>query len=209
MGLQLTPYLQVGRLWHSFKSGQDMNTKQQIVEFSADMLRSRGFNGFSYLDISRELGISKASVHHHFPKKQDLGLALCLWSKNWLQEGFEHFDQHGKTPWDKLQRYLRAAQKHALNEKMVCPTSAFHNDLNTLPQPILDALKVLDVVELDWVSSVMQEGIHSGEFKESSNPRALASLFIFSCKGALYSARLHGKSLYQQTMLQFETLLKA
>ncbi len=185
-----------------------MNTKQQIVAFSADMLRTRGFNGFSYLDISRELGITKASVHHHFPKKQDLGLALCEWTEEWLEQGFKHFDEHGISAWDKLQRYVRAATKHCLNEQMMCPISALHGDLNKLPQEMQQALQVLDNIELDWVSNVLQAGINGGEFKMVDDPKGLASIFIFSCKGALYYDRLHGKELFHQTMQQFEQLIK-
>jgi TetR/AcrR family transcriptional repressor of nem operon len=186
-----------------------MNTKQQIVAYSADMLRTRGFNGFSYLDISRELGITKASVHHHFPKKQDLGLALCAWTEEWLVKGFKHFEEHGTSEWDKLQRYGRGASKHCLSEQMMCPISALHSDLNRLPLEMQQALKVLDNTELDWVSGVLQAGIDSAEFTPTDDPRGLASVFIYSCKGALYYDRLHGKELFQQTMQQFERLIKA
>ena len=36
-----------------------MNTKQQIVALSAEFLREHGFNGFSYLDLSRALARSR------------------------------------------------------------------------------------------------------------------------------------------------------
>ena len=185
-----------------------MNTRQQIVEYSADMLRANGFEGFSYLDISRHLGITKASVHHHFPKKVDLGLALCDWTQDWFEQGLSHFDSRATSNWNKLERYVRAAMKHSLNEHKLCPISAFYSDLNKLPDSIKERVKALDDYELDWVTEVMQEGIKKNEFSANQDPRALASLFIFSCKGALYYARLHGKDLFQQTMKQFEHLIK-
>jgi TetR/AcrR family transcriptional regulator, transcriptional repressor for nem operon len=186
-----------------------MNTRQQIVEYSADMLRANGFEGFSYLDISRHLGITKASVHHHFPKKVDLGLALCDWTQDWFEQGLSHFDSRATSNWNKLERYVRAAMKHSLNEHKLCPISAFYSDLNKLPDSIKERVKALDDYELDWVTAVMQDGIDNDEFSPNQDPRALASLFIFSCKGALYYARLHGKDLFHQTMEQFEYLLKS
>ena len=187
---------------------QQLSTRQQIIEYSADMLRANGFEGFSYLDISRHLGITKASVHHHFPKKVDLGLALCDWTQDWFEQGLSHFDAKATSNWNKLERYVRAAMKHSLNEQKLCPISAFYSDLNKLPESIKERVKALDDYELDWVTQVMQEGIKNNEFTANQNPRALASLFIFSCKGALYYARLHGKDLFQQTMKQFEHLIK-
>ncbi|MEH6448531.1 MAG: TetR/AcrR family transcriptional regulator [Oleispira sp.] len=187
---------------------EPLSTRQQIVEYSADMLRANGFEGFSYLDISRHLGITKASVHHHFPKKVDLGLALCDWTQDWFEQGLSHFDAKGTSNWNKLERYVRAAMKHSLNEQKLCPISAFYSDLNKLPDSIKKRVKALDDYELDWVTQVIQDGIKNNEFSANQDPRALASLFIFSCKGALYYARLHGKDLFQQTMTQFEYLIK-
>ena len=80
--------------------------------------------------------------------------------------------------------------------------------MNKLPESIKERVKALDDYELDWVTRVMQSGIENNEFSENQDARALASLFIFSCKGALYHARLHGKDLFQQTMKQFEHLIK-
>ena len=71
---------------------EQLSTRQQIIEYSADMLRANGFEGFSYLDISRHLGITKASVHHHLPKKVDLGLALCDWAQDWFQQTMKQFE---------------------------------------------------------------------------------------------------------------------
>ena len=184
-----------------------MNTKQHIVEFSADRLRERGFDGFSYLDISRELGITKASVHHHFPKKEDLGLALCEWARDWLLQGLAHFDTHGSSSWNKLERYLKAAMKHTLTEQRMCPISAFYNDLRKLPSSIKDVLKELDDIELTWGTQVIEQGIEQGEFREVDDQEAMAALFIFSCKGALYYARIHGQNLFQQTMQQYQNLI--
>lgn len=185
-----------------------MNTKQRIVEFSADRLRDRGFDGFSYLDISRELGITKASVHHHFPKKEDLGLALCEWSQDWLMQGLNHFDAKGGSSWNKLQRYLSAAMKHTLTDQRMCPISAFYNDLSKLPDSIKTKLKKLDDLELAWVSRVIEQGSEQGELIEIEDAQAMAALFIFSCKGALYYARLHGQDLFHQTMQQYENLIR-
>lgn len=189
-------------------NGLNMNTKQQIVALSAGLLREQGFNGFSYLDLSRALGISKASVHHHFPKKDDLGLALCNWTHDWLIQGLEHFDAKGDSNWNKLERYLQAAMKHSLTDHKMCPISALYSDLHKLSEPMKVALKALDDIELDWVTKVMRAGEQTNEFSKQEDPKAMAALFIFSCKGALYYARLHGQDLFHQTMKQFEHLLR-
>ena len=39
-------------------------------------MQERGFNGFSYADVARELGVTKAALHYHFASKAELGDAL-------------------------------------------------------------------------------------------------------------------------------------
>ena len=54
----------------------DESTSTRILDTAEALLQVRGYNGFSYADISTELGITKAALHYHFPGKADLGLAL-------------------------------------------------------------------------------------------------------------------------------------
>ena len=42
------------------------------------LVQSRGFNGFSYADVASELGVTKASLHYHYPGKAELGEALRI-----------------------------------------------------------------------------------------------------------------------------------
>ena len=53
-----------------------IDTRDQIMDRAAHLLMSRGFNGFSYRDISAHLGVKNAAIHYHFPAKKDLALAL-------------------------------------------------------------------------------------------------------------------------------------
>lgn len=53
-----------------------MDTQTRLLELAETAMRRHGYGGFSYADIAREAGIRKASIHHHFPTKADLGLAV-------------------------------------------------------------------------------------------------------------------------------------
>src|SRR5208282_4598313 len=47
-----------------------------ILNVAERLAQTRGYNGFSYADIAEELGVTKASLHYHFPSKAELGRAL-------------------------------------------------------------------------------------------------------------------------------------
>ncbi len=53
-----------------------MDTKTALLIAAEDAVRARGYNGFSYADLAAAVGIRKASIHHHYPTKADLALAL-------------------------------------------------------------------------------------------------------------------------------------
>ncbi|HFM2047401.1 TPA: TetR/AcrR family transcriptional regulator, partial [Escherichia coli] len=54
-----------------------MSTYENILRITDTLIQQRGFLGFSYADLEKEIGIRKASIHHHFPRKTDLGIAYC------------------------------------------------------------------------------------------------------------------------------------
>jgi len=51
-------------------------TADRVLDIAEALVQTRGYNAFSYADISRAVGVRKASLHHHYPTKADLGLAL-------------------------------------------------------------------------------------------------------------------------------------
>ncbi|MDF2795086.1 MAG: transcriptional regulator, TetR family [Pseudomonas orientalis] len=48
------------------------------------MVQTRGYNGLSFRELAKEVGIKSASIHYHFPTKGDLGAALA---KRYTEDG--------------------------------------------------------------------------------------------------------------------------
>ncbi|WP_372571898.1 TetR/AcrR family transcriptional regulator [Ruegeria jejuensis] len=51
-------------------------TKTKLMDAAEQQVRHKGADGFSYSDLSRLVGIRKASIHYHFPAKADLLTAI-------------------------------------------------------------------------------------------------------------------------------------
>ncbi len=52
------------------------DTRETIIALADQLIRTKGFNAFSYADISAPLDIKNAAIHYHFPNKADLGIAV-------------------------------------------------------------------------------------------------------------------------------------
>src|SRR2546430_16030979 len=55
---------------------RESDTASRILDVAERLVQARGFNGFSYADVAAEPGITKASLHYHFPGKAELGESL-------------------------------------------------------------------------------------------------------------------------------------
>ncbi len=51
-------------------------TREDILSLADRLIRSKGFNAFSYADISGIMEIRNAAIHYHFPTKEDLGIQV-------------------------------------------------------------------------------------------------------------------------------------
>ena len=49
---------------------------EEILDAAETMARTGGYHGFSFREIAKQVGIKAASVHYHFPGKDDLGAAV-------------------------------------------------------------------------------------------------------------------------------------
>ena len=44
--------------------------RERILDIAEHLIMSRGFNRFSYKDISTEMKVKNAAIHYHFPIKK-------------------------------------------------------------------------------------------------------------------------------------------
>ncbi|MEL6690188.1 MAG: TetR/AcrR family transcriptional regulator [Pseudomonadota bacterium] len=53
-----------------------MTMHDRLLDLAEDLSRTRGLDAFSYADLARATGVTKAAIHHHFPTKASLSLAV-------------------------------------------------------------------------------------------------------------------------------------
>ena len=184
------------------------NRKDQIITLALELLQTKGFDSFSYQDLSRELGITKASIHHHFPKKVDLGVALCESIKRWHDREYAKARAIDGGALDKMNYYINTALRKVCGIDKICPLSSLHSDMATLPAEMTRVMKKLDVEELEFMAELLQEGRDSGEFNFKGSVEAQAVLCVMIYKGALQYSRIHGDQIYIDAMQQLNILLR-
>ena len=178
------------------------DTREQIMDRAAQLLTSRGFNGFSYRDISSHLGVKNAAIHYHFPAKTDLALALVDEYRKVLRKGTSEFMAYGGSALEQLEGFFAFTTKQCHIGRCICPFGAFSVDYNELPEELQQSTRTFMDESIKWLTTVMQVGRDSGEFKFIGDAGARALMVLTSLQGARQLARIHGIELLDDVVGQ-------
>jgi TetR/AcrR family transcriptional repressor of nem operon len=160
----------------------------QILDVAERLIQTRGFNGFSYADISAELGITKASLHYHFRTKADLGRALVVRYSETFSSALAGIDAACMDALAKLESYARLYAQVLEGERM-CLCGMLAAEHSTLPREIQDEIRRFFDSNEEWLSKVLTEGRQDGTLQFDDEPCDVARLLLGALEGAMLVAR--------------------
>jgi len=165
----------------------EMNTREQIIQLADNLIREKGYNAFSFYDISKSVGIKTASIHYHFPSKSDLGVAV-------IEQYIDNLhcirrDYDNKSPIENLEK-LFSIYSTIKNENKVCLFGSLAPDFNTLDDKMQASLKTFSDVMINWVSNFLEKGRNSDVFQFEGSPRTKAIMIISNLLSAVLLSRL-------------------
>lgn len=178
------------------------NRKEQIIERALVQIKKRGYLSFSYDHLSKELGLTKASIHYHFEKKESLGLAVCDRLETGLDRMMLAIKHLPIDPMEKPMAFFRKRISH-INGDEICPISAFQADFSYLPEPLKQSVQHVTKKELGCVAELLQ-AVH----KDKNKNEAKAILLLSAMKGALQYRRAVGGEIMETISRQLEEILQ-
>ena len=116
------------------------DTGRRALDVAERLVQTRGFNGFSYADIAEALGVTKASLHYHFPSKADLGQRLIERYEAAFLEALAGIDKAQKRAAEKLRRYADI-YAGVLRANRMCLCGMLASDYATLPKPMRERVR--------------------------------------------------------------------
>jgi TetR/AcrR family transcriptional repressor of nem operon len=166
-----------------------MDTKTALLDSAEDAARARGFDGFSYADLAIAVGIRKASIHHHFPTKADLALALI---ERYSVRFFALLDQIAvaeRTGGARLTAYIAAA-RHALDSgNKLCLCIAFCTSRDGLSADVVAQLNLFHATVSAWLGDVFAAGKADASIAAVTDPAIEAHACLAQVEGAHLVAR--------------------
>lgn len=170
----------------------DKNTvRDQLLEHAQALLMTRGYNGFSYRDLATLVGVKTSSIHYYFPAKDDLVLeAVNTYSAEMLSSVYAI--DSSATADKKLDRYARQLGRVADSGERICLCGMLSADLDSLSEPVRQAVQAYFRANESWLAKVLAEGEAQQTLVANGQPDSAARALFAALQGALLSVRLFG-----------------
>jgi TetR/AcrR family transcriptional repressor of nem operon len=167
------------------------DTTTRILDAAERLVEVRGFNGFSYADVSSELKITNAALHYHFTNKSDLGEALIVRYTSRFDDALTAVESRTSDAPTRLKAYADL-YLNVLSEKRMCLCGMMAAEHETLPEPMQAAIKEFFAHNQVWLSRVLKDGKAKGTIGYQGSAKETASTIIGTLEGAMLLARLFG-----------------
>lgn len=160
-------------------------TRDALIRAAERMLRFKGYAAFSYADLSEVVGIRKASIHHHFPTKEDLGLAIVKAYIENLVQNLERIEAEYDSVFDRLNEYSKSFRSnHAECVLPLC--GALAAEMAALPASLQVLTREFFEMQLNWLTKILNQAVKTKHIPKTSNTRKKAYQILSILEGASF-----------------------
>lgn len=124
-------------------------TGTQILDLAERLMRLRGYHAVSFRELADELGIKSASIHYHFRRKEDLGLAVV---DRYAKQVADALGEPGQLGWSEAVRTLSGVYRRALHDqKLQCLCGMLAAESPGLPHVVTERVTAYYEANITWL----------------------------------------------------------
>ena len=166
----------------------EKNTAQHILDIAQAIVRNRGYSAFSYADIAKQVGIRKASIHYHFPSKDELVRELVRQYREAMARKCDRIAQSTLDLEQQLREFADLYQE-GLQQQQICLCAMLAADFTVLPQSIQDEVQAFFRQTEAWLATLLQQGCEANNWQCHPSAKQDAKGLIAMLQGAQLLAR--------------------
>ena len=169
-------------------------TRDRILDVAQRLIQTRGFSAFSYADISAEVGIRKASIHHHFPTKAELAVALMVRYRAVFNGVLAQIlDDRSSAP-ARLKAYKQLFANVLRDDHRLCMCGMLAADFEALAPEVRGEVRAFFDDNEIWLAKVLAEGKRRREIALRGTATTQARVVLSALEGAMLVARTYRDS---------------
>ncbi|AQV96579.1 TetR/AcrR family transcriptional regulator [Cupriavidus necator] len=159
-----------------------VDRRTALLQHAEYLIRTRGYSDFSYADLAKSASISKPAVHHYFPTKEDLGVALVNEYLERFRECLSRIDAKHRKAKDKLVAHAQLFAD-SLNDGMLPLCGALSGEWSVLPESMRSLTSTFFQLHLQWLERIIEDGIAAGELRADRSAKRSALMLLSSLEG--------------------------
>lgn len=167
------------------------DTKTNILDVAEVLVRRLGVNAMSYKHISDAVGIRKANIHYHFPRKKDMVDALLARCDADYGDRYRRIANGNCSAPEKLRR-IAGVFADGLDKDKLCLVGMISSDMNTLQETSCNSLEKTLTHTVEIYSTIFTQGREEGSLVFSGTPKNAAYAYFSYLVGAQIASRVKG-----------------
>ena len=130
-------------------------TAERIVDVAESLIQQYGYNGFSYDDIAKQVGIKKPSIHHHFQAKSNLVAVVAQRYTVHFTQHLESIERQHSDAHARLTAYAALFERTYAHNRKLCVCGMLGSEADDLPADVSSAVRAFFETNLRWLSHVI------------------------------------------------------
>lgn len=167
-------------------------TRTALLDAAEQAVRSRGFDGFSYADLSEAVGIRKASIHYHFPTKADLAAELLARYAARVTDRLAEIAAGAGRGADRLAAAIAIYRQALGGGDMTCLCVALTVAFDSIPSEVTRRMATFRQDVTAWLEAAYRLGQADGSIRAVADPAMEARAMLATLEGAQLAARTKG-----------------
>ncbi|MHC8334543.1 TetR/AcrR family transcriptional regulator [Pseudomonas sp. LB3P25] len=162
-----------------------MSTRSDLLASAEILLRTMGYAAFSYADLAEDIGIKKASIHHHFPTKESLAIAIVESYLFRFKNQLERINDENTGIIDRLNAFAVMFAQSSENA-MLPLCGALAAELLALPESLKEMTRDFFEIHLNWLQANIALGQEAGELKAELDSVKVARFILNTLEGGSF-----------------------
>jgi TetR/AcrR family transcriptional regulator, transcriptional repressor for nem operon len=163
--------------------------REQILDHAITLIMLRGYNGFSYRDLSNLVGVKTSSIHYYFPSKDDLVLEAVSVYSDAVFNALQSIE--ASLPADaKLSKYAKSFGKTLGDGDQICLCGMLAADIESVPDNIRQAVQAFFKANESWLAKVLMQGVREQTLAVNGKPENAARALFAAFQGSVLASRL-------------------
>lgn len=126
-------------------------TREQIMAEARKVAQAHGYNGLSFRELAKAVGVKSASIHYHFPTKGDLGAALA---RRYREDAQAMLGEPGE-PRAELARYVAIFRQALERDNRMCLCGIMAAEHDDLPEAVRVEVTAFADENVAWLARVL------------------------------------------------------